>query len=193
MLFQKSNSNQLNTGVSILFRINSDDRIIFINDDWSKANALNNSCGILAGKTLHQNFWDFFDDIGMEYLYRKLLFRVRRGHKIKFNLRCDYADSTKLLELHITLQNRNEVLFEVRVTGKDFHTPQNNSDESSAQTEELLVVCSWCDRINIKNNNWQEIEQAVNTLKLFESQNLPLISHGMCSDCYNLNIQKTHR
>ena len=183
----------MNTSLSILFRININDNIIFINDDWSKAVALNNACGIFGDKTLHQNFWDFFDDISIEYLYRKLLFRVRQGHEVKFNLRCDYADSVQLLELHITLQSRNEVLFEVRVIEKDFYSSQSSFEESAAQTEELLVVCSWCDRVNIKNESWQEIEQAVNTLKLFESRNLPRISHGMCNDCYNLNIQKTQR
>ena len=176
--------NQLNTGLSILLRVNGDDDIIFINDEWSGTIPLNNSCTILNDKVLYKNLWEFFVDINVEYIYRKMMSRVRHGHEVRFNFRCDYADSIQLFEMSISSQERGEVLFEVCVIEKDFHPSQDNFKDSATSAEEMLIVCSWCNRINVEKDRWQETEIAVNTLKLFEFPNLPQISHGMCSDCH---------
>lgn len=56
--------------------------------------------------------------------------------------------------------------------------------ENISKSSEMLVICSWCNRINIEKEDWQEMEKAVVSLKLFNNTKHPQFSHGMCSDCY---------
>lgn len=56
--------------------------------------------------------------------------------------------------------------------------------------DSVLLICSWCKKIDIRDGNWQEIEDAVKNLKLFESGNLPQLSHGRCLSCYQSISEK---
>jgi len=51
---------------------------------------------------------------------------------------------------------------------------------NAPRTEKLLIICSWCNKIETGNGQWEEVEEAVKTLGLFELETLPMISHGMC-------------
>lgn len=43
-------------------------------------------------------------------------------------------------------------------------------------------MCSWCKKVAL-GGQWHEVEDAVRTLNLFSSHELPRISHGMCPTC----------
>ena len=43
-----------------------------------------------------------------------------------------------------------------------------------------------CKKVKIKDTNWQEVEEAVNYLKLFEKNKLPMLTHGICPNCKEL-------
>jgi len=51
---------------------------------------------------------------------------------------------------------------------------------------DLLVICSWCNKIRTENGEWQEVKETIKSLGLFELDALPTISHGMCDSCYQM-------
>lgn len=59
-------------------------------------------------------------------------------------------------------------------------------DTNAPRSDDILIVCSWCKKINTNGEVWEEIEEAVVTLGLFEFEWLPQLSHGMCGDCYRI-------
>ncbi len=61
---------------------------------------------------------------------------------------------------------------------------------NAQQIDDVLIVCSWCNKIEIGNGKWQEVEEAVESLGLFELETVPLISHGMCDSCYQKVLLK---
>ncbi len=168
--------------LSVLYRISHSDDIIFINNEWRHFADSNNNCGIIGNKTLYQSFWDYFDDITSEFLYRQMLLRVRGGSDANFTFRCDSADCMRILEIKVTLQPRGEVLFETRVLREEPLTARRDDDEAARKIEKL-VICSWCQLIKTGNNTWRKVEKAVNILHLFELETLPQISHGICEEC----------
>lgn len=174
----------MNTDLSILCRINGNDEIIFFDERWLRFAVLNYDCNFVEDKILRHSLWDFFHDITSEHLYRRMLNRVRNGYDVQFDFRWDSADHIRVFEMKISLQKMNEILFEVRILKEKPRLQQSSFDNELKQTDKMLIICSWCDRINIEADNWQEVEKAVKTLKLFEFHNLPQLSHGMCNDCY---------
>ena len=54
----------------------------------------------------------------------------------------------------------------------------------------MFIICSWCNRVRIEKEEWQEIDEDMKRLELFEKQLDSGLSHGMCPDCY-LEMSKT--
>jgi hypothetical protein len=76
----------------------------------------------------------------------------------------------------------------VRETGKSV------SFESPATRRHCVVACSWkstrstdfltigngCKKVEVEPADWQEVEQAVNARDLFDSPELPQLTHSVC-------------
>lgn len=55
-------------------------------------------------------------------------------------------------------------------------------DTHRESLEDFLTLCSWCRKVKVAAQ-WVEVEEALRLLKLFESETLPRISHGVCPAC----------
>jgi len=55
-------------------------------------------------------------------------------------------------------------------------------DRDDVVVRVVLRIGSWCKRV-YTDAAWLEVEDAVERLGLFESEELPAISHGMCPSC----------
>lgn len=166
------------------YRINSKDEIVFVNEEWQQFAISNGAENLVAEKILNHSLWKFITDSTTIFLYREILKRVRAGHEVKFNVRCDSKTHRRLLELKITLQSNDDILFESRIIEMKARLAQSIIENSISKSEEILIICSWCNRINVGNGDWQEVEKAIVSLKLFESEICPQLSHGMCEKCY---------
>ena len=49
--------------------------------------------------------------------------------------------------------------------------------------DRYLTICSWCKRVDVGDDKWAEVEDAVRDLELFNGTLLPTLTHGMCLDC----------
>ncbi|MEJ7699195.1 MAG: Crp/Fnr family transcriptional regulator [Pyrinomonadaceae bacterium] len=67
---------------------------------------------------------------------------------------------------------------------------QNLLDTNALHSDDLIHICSWCKRVDVGQENWEEIEEAVKTLGVFEQEKLPQITHGICSDCYKTMLEQ---
>ena len=67
---------------------------------------------------------------------------------------------------------------------------QNLLDTNALHSDDLIHICGWCKRVDVGQENWEEIEEAVKTLGVFEQEKLPQITHGMCSDCYKAMLEQ---
>lgn len=164
--------------------INNKDEIVFVNADWSEFAAANNANHLLPEKVLNQSLWRFICNLESIHIYRKILEKVRDGHDCKFNIRCDSAEYRRFLEVNITLLVTGDVMFENHILKMETRSPQEIFNSCILRSEEIIFICSWCNRIDIGKEKWQEIENAVKSLRLFEKERLPQLSHGMCPDCY---------
>lgn len=174
----------------ILYQINHQEQLIFVSDRWSKFALANDGPELIGEKILNRSLWDFITDSTTQELYRKIIQKVRKGHVVNLNLRCDSPGFRRLLSMTITLQGYNNVQFETHIIWMEKRNRQNIFQKDIQRSDDILVVCSWCNKINVGDEIWQEIEEAVSTLDLFECEYLPRISHGMCPSCYQAISEK---
>ncbi|MBX7174216.1 MAG: hypothetical protein K1X72_24800 [Pyrinomonadaceae bacterium] len=175
---------ELLSDFSCQYIINSDDEIVFVNEDWQNFAVAANASNLLSDKILQQSIWNFITDLSTIYLYREILKKVRTGDPIKFNIRCDSAEFKRLIEINISPQPNDGVHFENRILKMEKRSPQDIFKIDIPRSNKIVVICSWCNRINLEKNKWVEIESAVKDSEIFSQELLPQLSHGMCQDCF---------
>ncbi len=176
--------NEMDNNFHISYQINSRDEIVFVNDHWSDFAVANSGSDIVRKIILQRSLWSCISNSTTEYIYREILRRVRAGQAIQIKLRCDSAELRRLIELTICPQQDGEVQFDSRPIWIQSRMLPILFKNNAPRTDNLLIICSWCNKIETGNGKWQEVEEAVESLGLFELEILPMISHGMCDSCY---------
>lgn len=84
----------------------------------------------------------------------------------------------------ITRREDGEVEFETRALKVESRRPPKLLDSNVSRSGEILKMCAWCNRVSVSEEVWEEVEQAIGSLELFDREPLPSISHGICKQCY---------
>jgi len=169
--------------VNCVYEIDPDDKIVFCNAGW-EAFALENGGQELRFKSVKgRPIWDFLTDSSTTDLYKRLIEHARKGNSIKFTFRCDSPTLFRLLEMNMSLTRKGHVRFSTKVLQIEARTNQNPLLSEPGKSQEPLVVCSWCGKLNIYRQIWQNIDVALAKVKIFEQAELPPVSHGICDDC----------
>jgi hypothetical protein len=168
----------------VSYYINSKDEIIFVNDEWSRF-AIENGAPELAGESvLGTSIWQHIHDTGVEHLYRQILNRVRAGLEVLIELRCDSPHERRLLEMKVSPRENGAVEFGTRQVWAEKYAQPQTFSRGTERREDVVIVCSWCNKVEIDENNWVEVETAVSIAGLFQIEKLPVLSHGMCGECF---------
>ncbi|HEY8559932.1 MAG TPA: hypothetical protein VIL74_05985 [Pyrinomonadaceae bacterium] len=168
---------------SIIYRINSRDEIVFVNEKWDETVRSQNNLTLLGQNIRGRVIWDFISDYVTRDLYREIIKIVRFGKPVRFNFRCDSPSTRRLMEMNITLHD-DEVQFESKIIRAEKRPFQRLLSINTFRSDELLNLCGWCNKVNVENDTWSEVEDAVPVMRIFENDKLPDISHGICGDCY---------
>jgi len=166
----------------VVYRVDAEDRLAFVNDEWDRFAAANAGQACLSSKVLGRPLWDFVSDRTTRLLYGSMLAKVRAGAPVRFPFRCDSPDCRRFLEMSAGLADLGAVEFTVRTAAIESRPAQALLDPATPRTEALLRICGWCKKVEI-GGLWYETEVAVAKLGLFGAHALPLVTHGMCLEC----------
>jgi hypothetical protein len=167
----------------ILYRLNDEDQIIFVNNAWDEFATANEGEHLARGHVLRRYLWDFITDSTTQQLYRDVLKRVRSGRPVRFGFRCDSPDRRRLMEMDILPKENRAIEFRTRTVAEERREPQVLLEVHQNRNDELLRMCSWCKKVDI-GGDWAEVEDAVARLRLFEQAVLPNLTHGICETCF---------
>ncbi len=167
-----------------VYRIDEKDQISFVNGQWTEFATSNDAPELVGSSVLSRDFWEFITDDATLFFYRQLVKRVREGHRVQFEFRCDSPDLRRDVEMRMSLCPGGEVEFDVRVLSVEPRDTFEVLSRHATRSDDLIYVCSWCNRIKLDNVTWAEIEEAIGKLGTFEGESLPKLSHGICEDCY---------
>jgi hypothetical protein len=170
---------------AVIYQLDADDVIVWTNDAFRDFAVENQAASLVGcrGKCL----WPFIFDWDTRSIYQLLVDRVRRtSRSARFSFRCDSPCLRRYMEMEIALtKDTNRVEFRCQVNREEVRDAVPLLPQSAdVARDDLVKMCSWCLRIQYTATRWLEVEDAVEEMKLFEVDEPPLITHGICSDCF---------
>lgn len=181
----------------MVFIIDAADRIIHLDDEWAKYAAEKGEADLATDRLIGRPIWSFLHGIETIHLYRLLVLRARRGVQIESRLRVEAGGVSQFMRMRMQSVGGDSVIFEATPLPEDIAPedmaasmessggrPQDPNVSQEEVAPALLVVCSWCGRLKIRDETWVEVEVAISQLGLFELESLPQMSHGVCEECY---------
>ena len=172
------------SGENLHYRINEENKIIFVNSKWDQFAEANNGVNIMSSQILNRTLWDFISDRTTLNLYRELLQMVRNGRTVRFNFRCDSPTFRRFMEMEISHGENSCIDFHTHEVATESHLAPVLSVMIPHHSDKLIRICSWCKKIHT-GELWVELEKAVNHMRLFENSELPTLTHGICDICYH--------
>lgn len=166
----------------VTYRIDVNDVIIAVGDDWA-AFARRNNAPALDADTIGRSLWDFVEGDTTRFVYRALLARVRSGQSITFGYRCDAPALRRYMQMTMRPVGEGGVEFESTTVRVEPRAPVIATAAAPHTDGPLVRMCSWCNRVEY-GGTWGELEAAAEPLGLFAATDPPLITHAMCPSCF---------
>ncbi|MEJ2697473.1 MAG: hypothetical protein P8013_12600 [Candidatus Sulfobium sp.] len=171
-----------------VYRIDRNDRIVFISDNWlafAEANEGADSCH--PSLVLDKSLWDFIAGPETRHLYDVIIGNVRtRKRAVIIHYRCDSPAYRRFMEMTVNPLDGGGVEFRSRIVRIEERDIVALLEDCGTHSEEMVTMCSFCKKVRLSGDEWVEAEEAVERLDLFGASRLPQISHGVCQPCYDM-------
>jgi hypothetical protein len=158
----------------------SDNLLSFARDnDWSSE--------IKPEEVIGHSIFEFIDGLETRYLYKQLFKKVREENRIigPIPFRCDSPTERRLLELTLyPLPNDHINITSILVKSEPREEVRTLKIEVP-RSEKIVTICSMCKKIALPSGRWVEIEEGLASLGIFEEEEVPQLSHGLCPECFN--------
>ncbi|MFN0207068.1 MAG: hypothetical protein ACKVS6_12265, partial [Planctomycetota bacterium] len=165
------------------YRVDANNRLVSVSSDWLSFARENQASHLSADAVIGQPLFQFVTGKETQLLYQMTIDRVRQTQRtVVIPFRCDSPSVRRFMELVISPCPNGHVQFTGRIIREEVREAVPLLDPSVSRTDEFLVVCSWCRRVEV-SGCWLEVELAVKRLQLFDHTYLSQISHGICADC----------
>lgn len=168
------------------YTIDSEDTIVAVCDGWNVfAHSNGADTSIMNPAILGSTLWEFIGNDEVQYLYRELVVRVRENNAFaNIPIRCDSPQMKRYLNIKIASMYDGFVQFDSSILRVEQREAVFFCPDDLSENDEFLKCCSYCKKIETDVDNWEELEDAVGVLGLFERKALPKITHGICPACY---------
>lgn len=168
----------------ISYVVDAKDHLVSVSQEWTEFALKNDGCEILPDEIVGRSLWDFITDDPTRELYEAVLEHVRRGEKEDFVLRCDAPERRRLIEMTVTRRPDGNVEFKTVLLASKPRAMQPLFARSTPRNGERVLVCSWCDMVNVDVDKWFEVEAAMEYLHLSDAPDLPRVESVVCPACY---------
>jgi hypothetical protein len=176
-----------NSKETIIYRIDNNNIIDLLSDNWkifSEDNFGGDICEPI--NVIGSPLFDFITGLETKYLYQIILKKVRdRMRTSTFGYRCDSPEKRRFLDLSIFPLKHNAVEFWSQVVRTESRETVFLLKNDIERSDEFVRICSMCKKIAVSDTEWVEVESAIIKLKIFEKEQMPQLTHGLCQSCYD--------
>ena len=157
--------------------------IASVDSGWSAFAEANEAPELVPPGPLGRPVLDYVAGATSSHLYQKLFEHVMQsGRAVEFPFRCDSPDLRRFLEMEIRPGAVGGLHLRTRVVRLEPRAPAPLLQRSTRGRGDLLRMCSWCKAVDV-GGRWCEVEQAMIALRIFEGEEIPAITHGICPRC----------
>ena len=168
----------------ITYAVDDQDRLVSVCSEWLEFALKNEGDGLAPAQLIGHSLWDFISDDPTRELYEAVLKHVRTGSTTDLVLRCDAPECRRLIEMIVTRQPNGNVEFKTVLLASKVRAPERLLAKSTPRTAQHVMVCSWCDLVNVDVDKWFEVEAAMDYLRLTDETELPMVEPVVCPACY---------
>lgn len=180
---------------SYVYIIDRNDLILSVSDNWAlfaEENKAIQSCHPIA--VINKPIWNFLGGDETHFIYKLLIEKVRANFvSLKLPFRCDAPDKRRYLDLLITPIQEKQIKFTSYIRREEVREPVELLKTGIKRSGEFIRMCSMCKKIEVTTDYWEEVETAVISLMLFEKHELPRITHGLCTGCFNIAMAEIEK
>lgn len=167
----------------IQYSIDKNDCLVDLNDNWDLFAVENGSDNLNKSAVYGIPIWNFISGDETKYVHQVLLKRVKSKGSIKnLAFRCDSPECKRFMAMDISCKEDGLITFRCKLIKTEARNLPSFSS-NSGNNKHFIRMCSWCNKIDIGQEEWVEIEDAVNRLELLEKDQLPAFTHTMCNVC----------
>lgn len=170
----------------LVYRIDRENIITSVNDNWDSFALGNDWAGeCRSDKVVGHLLWDFIQGLETRYLYEILFKGVRKGKGVgPISFRCDSPWERRFLELFLSLLPGGRIEITSIIVRSEPRQYVKMLDRNAPRSSSLITICSMCKKIAITRKEWFEVEEGLIRLRLFEADEVPGLSHGLCPTCF---------
>jgi len=180
-----------NVDSCVTYYIDKENRLTFVDDKWYEFALDNKAAQLTRPVVVNKSLFSFISDESTIHLYKMLIERIRKEQEtLGFAFRCDSPDRRRFMEMVLFPLSNNSVGFRSCIIKEELRKTVALLDAGGVRSGDLLKICSWCKKIELDHSVWVEVEQAVESLGLFNVVKLPYLTHGMCPSCHDGYIQE---
>ncbi len=174
------------------YKIDKYDKINSVSGNWESFANSNGWDSEIAPKSVTGRYlWDFIQGNETQHLYDELFKKVRNGGILgPIPFRCDSPSERRYLELTLKPLSDNAIEIQSTIIRTESRDTLNMLAEDECLSNQFLRICSMCKKIDIDKNRWVELEEGLAYLRLFEKQEVPCLTHGICPNCYDIAMSK---
>jgi len=165
------------------YEIDGNDVITHVDGEWDEFAEDNDARRLDSESIFGTSIWQYFAGEEVQQLYRQVFRQVRRLQlPASIPFRCDSPGKRRFLRLNVDSLPESGLRLTVFTERIEDRSPVALLDSNVSRNSDFIPICGWCKKIRLSDQTWVEVEEAANTLRLFESP-LPNLSHGICEDC----------
>jgi hypothetical protein len=175
-------------GPPLVYWLDPQRRIVRVSEGWAPFAEANQAPELARPELIGRSLWELVRGAETRALYELIFEKVDAdGRPARLPFRCDAPDERRFLELEIAPRAGGGHVVSSRTLRCEPREPVALLDAAAPRTDELLLMCSLCKRLEVAAAGapprWLEVEEAIRTLDLFGRLALPQLSHGVCPDC----------
>jgi hypothetical protein len=168
---------------TLAYTLDHGDHIVDIRGPWDAFAVANGAPGLTRDRVIGTRLLAHVTGLGVGELTRMLLLRARRGPVRGLAFRCDAPDRRRYLRMSLEPLPGNGLRIETTLLRTEPRAPQRFLDTNVERSDDVIVACSWCRKIEVPGTGFVEVDDAVATQDLFAGETVPAISHGVCGPC----------
>lgn len=167
----------------LTYSIDAADQITSVSAEWHAFASENGAPGLVSHNVIGRNIFQFITAEEVKHLYTLVFEQVRRhGRSLSLRFRCDAPEVRRHMELNISLLRGDALRFTTRLLSAESREAIPMFDSYSSNSNRILVLCSWCKKVQSSAQDWSSIEEASNLFNLFTGEP-PRLSHAICPAC----------
>lgn len=165
----------------VTYDVDAADTIRGVGGRWAEFAVANGGAHLVAG-VLGRPLWDFVAGATTRHMYGVLCARVRQGHTVSFQYRCDSPTTRRYMRMRLVPVEDGGVRFESETLMTRSWPPALLESTPSTRRDVLVRLCSWCKK-GLIDGVWEELEVVVERLGMFFGDTESPVSHGICPTC----------